>query len=185
MCELVFDLSRDPTEQDNIAKDNPALTANLRERLLAYLQIRDATNPAQANQTFHTNVQQHGYWTSDNPGQAPATEATQAPPTPRPPPPVRTERVDARLITVTKRAFPDLQSNPPAQDTDPSASCRIMFEVDTTGIPTDVQAITCETDISEVMMQAAMQWRFEPWVVDASPRPFKVVKTIPLQARGP
>ncbi len=181
VCELVFDLSQDPDERNNIAKNNPGLTTSLRQRLLAFLQLQNASNPEQYDRDFREGVRRAGYW------QAATTSADIAlvEPEPSPPKRMKIERVDSRSIVVSKRVVPQVVIADGSETSEEALSCRIKFEVDPQGVPTDVQPVVCDERYTSTVLSAAKEWRFLPWFVDDTATAFKVVKTIPVEPLTP
>ncbi len=98
---------------------------------------------------------------------------------------MKIERVDSRSIVVSKRVVPQVVIADGSETSEEALSCRIKFEVDPQGVPTDVQPVVCDERYTSTVLSAAKEWRFLPWFVDDTATAFKVVKTIPVEPLTP
>jgi len=65
------------------------------------------------------------------------------------------------------------------------AGCPIRFYLDEQGVPTRVVAMECDELFAAPAVEAGMQWRFHPHVVDGVPRRTSFTMLYLFEYRGP
>jgi arylsulfatase A-like enzyme len=170
LCQTVYDLDEDPKEKRDISAANPDLTTSLRNRLGAFLATQAWIDPRDHDAQFRAQMRRKGYWQAATEGgesrdAKEGRDETEAP------------RIDSMAVNVQRRVMPNVGALD-GDSTDAPLSCRIMFEVDTEGVPTSTTPIVCDERYADEVLAAAEKWRFHPWMVDGKPAPFRVVKEI-------
>lgn len=65
------------------------------------------------------------------------------------------------------------------------AGCEIRFYLDEAGVPTRVVPLECDELFAVPAIEAGMQWRFRPWLVDGVPRRTSFTMLYLFEYRGP
>jgi arylsulfatase A-like enzyme len=167
MCERVYNIETDPGELRDISTANPDLAASLRKRLLGWVEARFEQAPTTHDPAFRAELQKRGYWQM-----ATATKQASSVDGSR-----DVLRVDSMAVEVMVRIIPEIQA-PEGVSTDTPVSCRVRFDVDTKGVPSEVRALACDEAHAQAILDVAEAWRFKPWKVDGEAVQFMVVKEV-------